>query len=202
MTHSDLKEKYKNCTLCENVQSSLKVFGCGNLKAKIAVVGEGPGREEVAHKTPFVGAAGQLLDEILVGIKLKRDDLFFTNAILCRTDDKNRTPTKQECLNCRNRLFEELSIVKPKFTLLVGSPALRTVMGDQYKISESHGKWFTMLSQPCYFFYSCYHPAWILHSINDGEKKAKKITIWRDIKQFHYDMETMTESIPLILGDK
>ena len=198
----ELHNKYNSCTLCKDSLHSIKVFGEGPINPRVCVVGEGPGNDEVEKRRPFIGEAGQLLDKILLGIGLKRENVYYTNSVLCRTSSKNRTPTKQECLNCRNRLFEELSIVKPKFTLLVGSPALRTVMGDQYKISESHGKWFTMLSQPCYFFYSCYHPAWILHSINDGEKKAKKITIWRDIKQFHYDMETMTESIPLILGDK
>jgi uracil-DNA glycosylase len=195
MTHEEIKAKYANCALCGKCQTSHKVFGSGNLSAKIAVVGEGPGKDEVAEGVPFVGAAGKLLNEILAGIKLKRDDIFFTNTILCRTDDKNRTPTKEEYGNCRNRLFEELSIVKPRYTILVGSPALRTIMGEDYKISDCHGKWFTQLSEPCFFYFCCYHPAWILHSVNEGEEKAKKITVWKDIKFFHEVMTAIDATV-------
>jgi uracil-DNA glycosylase len=196
MTHEEIKQKYQGCTLCDKCLNSVKVFGSGNPAAKIAVVGEGPGREEVTELTPFIGEAGRLLDKILAGINLKREDIFFTNSVLCRTDYKNRTPTKQECLNCKNRLFEELSIVSPKFILLLGSTALKSIMGDNYKISECHGNWHTLLSKPCFFYFSTYHPAWILHSVNDGEIKAKKITIWKDMKKFYNDMEAITNSWP------
>lgn len=193
MTHEELKEKYKDCKLCDKCQNTVKVFGTGNLSAKIAVVGEGPGREEVAKLTPFVGPAGQLLDKILIAINLKREDLFFTNAVLCRTDDRNRTPTKTEYRNCRQRLFEELSIVNPTYTILAGSTALKSIMGDDYKIMESHGNWFTLLSAPCFFYFSILHPAWILHSINDGEEKAKKKIMWEDVKKLSAEIKILEE---------
>ena len=195
MTHSELKEKYKNCTKCSKCQNQTKVFGSGNLSARIAVVGEGPGKDEVAELTPFVGPAGQLLNKILAAVNLAREDIFFTNAILCRTDDKNRTPTKEECTNCRDRLFEELSIIKPKFTILTGATALNTVMSGDYKILKAHGQWYTLLSPPCYYYFSILHPAWILHSSTDGETKAKKMVMWQDIKKFSLEMETIDNSI-------
>jgi uracil-DNA glycosylase family 4 len=194
MNYTELKEKYGGCSLCDKCQNTHKVFGSGNLTAKIAVVGEGPGKDEVIEGKPFVGEAGKLLNKILAGIKLKRDDIFFTNAILCRTDDKNRTPTSQEYINCRKRLFEELSIVKPKYTILTGNTALKSIMGDAYRISECHGNWYTLLSEPCFFYFSLYHPAWILHSVNEGEEKAKKITVWKDVKFFH-EVMTAIENI-------
>ena len=189
-----LRELYKNCYKCSNCQNKIKVFGCGNLSARIAIVGEGPGKDEVAELTPFVGQAGKLLNDILLAIDLKRSDLYFTNAVLCRTGDTNRTPTKEEYSNCRKRLFEELTIVKPKFTLLLGSVALKSVMGsDNYKISECHGKWFTHLNEPCYFYYSLYHPAWILHSQSDEEERGRKKVYWNDMKKLRDDMESLGE---------
>ena len=168
MTQIELKETYRACTLCAKCQNNIKVFGSGNVHAKVAVVGEGPGKDEVSALTPFCGTSGILLNQILLGINLKREDIFFTNAILCRTSDTNRTPTQEEYKNCRKRLFEELTIVNPRYTLLTGSTALKTIMGDNYKITDCHGKWFTQLSRPCFFYFSIYHPAWILHSINEG----------------------------------
>ena len=184
MTHQELKEKYKDCKRCLKSQTQTKVFGSGNLSARIAVVGEGPGRDEVADLTPFVGQAGQLLNRILAAVNLAREDLFFTNTVLCRTSDTNRTPTREECTNCRDRLFEELSIVQPKFTILAGATALNTVMEGDYRILKDHGKWYTLLSKPCYYYFSILHPAWILHSSTDAETKAKKQVMWEDMKQF------------------
>ena len=72
MDLNNLKKEYTNCTKCSNCLTSVKVFGYGNPKARILVVGEGPGREECIQGIPFVGAAGKLLDKILGGIDLKR----------------------------------------------------------------------------------------------------------------------------------
>jgi len=193
MTYEDLRVKYQGCSKCTKCQNSVKVFGVGNPSAKIVVVGEGPGKDEVANLTPFIGAAGKLLDKILAAIDLKREDLYFTNSILCRTDDKNRTPTKTEYGNCRERLFEELSLIKPHYTLLVGSTALKTVMGDSYTIMKSHGQWYTLLSDPCYFYFPILHPAWILHSGTESETRAKKKVMWKDVKKFKEDIETLKE---------
>jgi uracil-DNA glycosylase len=188
MTCEEIQSKYNGCSKCINCLNQKKVFGWGNITAKIAIVGEGPGKDEVANGIPFVGAAGQLLDKILGAVGLKREDLYFTNAVLCRTNEKNRTPTKSEYTNCRLRLFDELNMVKPKMTLLVGSTALKTIMGDDYSVMETHGKWFTKLSPPCFAYFSLLHPAWILHSVNDGEIKAKKQIMWNDIRQFAKDI--------------
>ena len=194
-TREEFKNKWKDCTLCNKCKNGTKVFGWGSLTARIAVVGEGPGREEVNKLTPFVGPAGQLLDKILAAVNIKREDVYFTNTILCRTDDKNRTPSKTEYTNCRTRLFEELSLVNPRYTLLVGSTALKSIMGENYKVMETHGQWFTLLSKPCYFYFSLLHPAWILHSSTEGETRAKKQIMWKDIKLFAKDMVNLDLSI-------
>ena len=194
MILEDVKEKWKDCTLCKNSQTDVKIFGAGKRNAQIALIGEGPGREEVLQKTPFVGPAGQLLDKILDAIGFRREDLYYTNSVICRTDDKNRTPNKSECLNCRERLFEEISAVSPKYIILVGSIALRTVLGEDYKIMNTHGQWITTLQKPCYFYFSMLHPAWILHSSTPEETKAKKVTMWKDAKELKRTINIMNES--------
>lgn len=183
-TIEELKLKYKNCSKCSKCLNTEKVFGTGNSTARICVIGEGPGQEEVKQGMPFVGPAGQLLDKILACVNIKREDIYLTNVLLCRTSMTNRTPTREECTNCRDRLFEELSIVQPRFTILAGATALNTVMEGDYRILKDHGKWYTLLSKPCYYYFAILHPAWILHSSTDAETKAKKQTMWADIKEF------------------
>ena len=195
MINKKLIDQYKGCTLCPDCQNQLKVYGSGNLKAEIAIVGEGPGKDEVAEGIPFVGAAGQLLNKILAAVNLKREDLYFTNAVLCRMNDKNRTPTKTEYINCRKRLFDELNIIKPRITLLVGSIALKTIMGDDYTIMKSHGQWFTRLGDPCYFYFAIMDPGWILHSSTEGETKVRKRIMWQAIKEFKIGIEIFNDTI-------
>lgn len=190
MNLNDLKGKYNSCNTCTNCLTDTKVYGHGNADAKICVVGEGPGRYECEQGKPFVGPAGQLLDKILIAIGIKREDVYFTNTVICRTDYKNRTPTTKEMLNCRPRLLEELSIIKPNVTLLVGSPALKTIFGKDCKITSLHGTWMTLLSSPCYFYFPIYHPAWILHSATENEMKGKKRLIWKDIRIFKDGLES------------
>ena len=191
----DLKRYYSTCNKCTKCLNKVKVFGIGSLSASVCVIGDSPGKDEVTTTTPFVGEAGRLLDGILAAIDLVRDDLFFTNAMLCRTDDKNRPPTKEEYSNCRERLFKELSIIKPKFTLLLGRTALCSVMGSEtYKMSTSHGKWYTHLNEPCYFYYALYHPSWVLQSSSEGEMKIRKRIMWSDIRVFRDDIKSLGES--------
>jgi DNA polymerase len=189
MIHKEIQAKYKDCKLCESCDNKTKVFGGGNWKAKIAVIGEGPGKDEVVEGVPFVGEAGKLLNNILAAVQLKRDELFFTNSVICRTNDKNRTPTTKECINCRQRLYDEIFAVQPRFTLLVGATALKTIMGEDSAIMKMHGQWYTLLDKPCYFYYVIPHPAWILHSSTEGETKQKKKIMWTDIQKFRDDIK-------------
>ena len=186
------RDKHKDCKLCPHCMSEKKVFGHGNSNAEVCVIGEGPGEEEAERGRPFLGLSGQLLDKILAGVNIKREECYFTNTVVCRTSKDNRTPSTSEVHNCYPRLLEELSILKPKVCLLVGSSALRCIFGNEYRISDSHGKWLTTLGEPCYFYYPIYHPAYILHSSTHEEAKAKKEEVWKDIIKFKTDLETFT----------
>jgi len=195
MDFKELQTKYNTCTKCEKCLNGTKVFGVGSPKAKIVVIGEGPGNEEIKQVSPFVGPAGQLLNQILSSVGIKREEIYLTNALLCRTNSSNRTPTKEEYSNCRPRLFEELSIVKPKFALLVGNTPLKSVFGDNCMVSQTHGQCFTLLDKPCYYWFSLYHPAWALHSINEDDAKTKRMQMWTDAKKVVTEMKAIEENI-------
>ena len=166
-----------------------KVFGCGNPDADIMIIGEGPGEMEVENGVPFTGPAGQLLDKILEAVDVKREDCYFSNTIVCRTNEKNRTPSWDEIQNCAERLDEEINIVKPNVILMVGSPSLKRFFGKDSKVTECHGRWFLDFKPPYARYFSIYHPSWILHSSTPGEEKAKKRTVWEDMKIFKEDLE-------------
>ena len=187
----DLNLYNSSCTKCTSCINDKKIYGRGNLNASICVVGEGPGGEEYDNGSPFVGPAGQLLMRILSAIDIKEEDVYFTNVVICRTSDRNRTPSQDEVTNCSIRLFNELSIVKPKMTILAGATALKAVFGSRKRIGDCHGKWFTSLSEPSYFYFPIYHPSWILHASTPGEIKARKFTMWKDIQVFRDDLEVM-----------
>jgi len=189
----DLKNKYSDCTKCPNAINNKKVFGHGNLNAKIVVVGEGPEEAECKQGIPFVGIAGQLLDKILLSIEIKREDIFATNTVVCRTNTSNRIPTETECSNCRQRLFEELLIVSPQITILAGNSAIANILGADHRTSKDHGEWITTLTKPCVVCFPIYHPSWILHSATEGETKKKKLTMWHDILKFKEEMEVISE---------
>lgn len=188
-------DKYKECKKCTNCLTETKVFGRGNLNAKIVVIGEGPGKKEVESKIPFTGPAGELLINILSSIGIKRNSLYFTNIVICRTDIRNRTPLTSEVNNCRSRLIEELGIVQPKITLLVGSPALQAFFGPDYKISQHHGTWLTNLSEPCYYFFALFHPSWALHSSTEGERRARENLMYNDINIFRDELKTIISTV-------
>jgi DNA polymerase len=195
ITLEEIKEKYSDCCLCGNCQNKVKVFGNGNPTAEIAVIGEAPGSQEVKSRIPFTGDAGQLLDQMLDSIGIKRKDIFATNTVLCRTNDKNRTPSLQERNNCKKRLFEELSAVKPKFLIMAGTPALQSIFGDNYGVTKYHGKWLTTLSYPARYCFSIYHPSWLLHSSSEEERTSKRMITWKDMKTFRDDLNSLREYI-------
>jgi len=183
------QEKYSSCSKCDKCTNAQKVFGNGNTCAKIMIVGDNPGGIDIENGIPFAGPAGQLLDKILASIDLKREDLYYTNTILCRTNEKDRAPSWEEIQNCADRLDEEINIIKPNVILMVGSQSLKRFFGKDSKMSECHGRWFLDFKPPYARYFSIMHTSWILHSSTPGEETAKKRTVWEDMKIFKQDLE-------------
>ena len=152
----------------------------GNIKSKIMIIGEAPGRDEDEQGKPFVGKAGQLLDKMLSAIDLKREELYITNVIPWRPPN-NRTPTENEILEFLPFLQKQIEIVLPKYIFLMGSTAAKAILATPLSLSKLRGKWYkykTANIKESINVLVSYHPAYLLRS-PQYKKEA-----WIDLKMF------------------
>src|SRR5438093_5284602 len=127
----------RKCKLCEG--RTTIVFGSGHPRAEFVVIGEGPGADEDAQGLPFVGRAGQLLTKMLESVQLSRDDVFVTNAVLCRPPG-NRNPEADELAACRPFLDAKLGVIQPKVILALGSVATQALLKTKEPIGKLRGR--------------------------------------------------------------
>ena len=150
----------RDCDGCPNsVNRRNVVYGEGPLNAKIMLVGEAPGETEDVLGRPFVGKAGKMLDHILKGAGLIREEIYITNVVKCRPtkDGKNRTPTAEEIEICGKYLQGEIEMVKPRVICPMGASALAFFLpGDS--ISRIHGATYDSWSDEIVLI-PLYHPA-------------------------------------------
>ena len=138
----------------------------GNLNAKVMFIGEAPGRDEDEQGIPFVGRAGQLLNKMLLAIKLQREDVYITNVVNWRPPD-NRTPTDDEILEYLPFLQRQIDIVKPKFIFLLGGIAAKAILSTPLALGKLRGKWHEYKSlnlEESILTIASYHPAFLLRS--------------------------------------
>ncbi len=177
---ANLAKEVSACSGCELSQTRNNVVtGEGNLNAEIFFVGEAPGFEEDKHGRPFVGRAGKLLDKIITnGIGIKREDVYIGNVLKCRPPG-NRTPNPQEIASCKEYLFRQLRIIRPKVIIALGSPAAKTLLDTNESIGRLRGRFFDFhiegLSEPIKLM-PTYHPAYLLRN------PAEKSKVWNDIQ--------------------
>ena len=117
------------------------VFGVGNPQAEIMLVGEGPGANEDATGIPFVGRAGQLLDDMLAIIGLDRDRVYICNIVKCRPPG-NRDPLNVEQDACIGYLRRQIALVQPKILVCLGRIAAMRLIDDEFSITRDHGRWY------------------------------------------------------------
>ena len=127
-----LKQACSNCTKCDlHKDRNQAVFGSGPKQADIMIIGEAPGEKEDEQGLPFVGRSGQLLTTLLEAYDIHRNrDVFIANTVKCRPP-KNRTPLAAEIAACKPFLEAQLNLIKPKIILLLGSPALKSVLNEK-----------------------------------------------------------------------
>lgn len=171
-TWDDLRERVASCSRCILAQSRTQaVFGVGKRDADWMIVGEAPGAEEDRHGEPFVGRAGNILDEMLRAIGESRDSVFITNIMKCRPPN-NRDPEASEAAACRDYLQRQIELVQPKILLAVGKTAAQNLLGSSDAVSRMRGKEHQFNGIPLVV---TYHPAYLLRS------PAHKRKSWFDL---------------------
>jgi uracil-DNA glycosylase family 4 len=180
----ELKQLYtKSCNACHLAYSRKRwVFGAGNAEAMVMVIGEAPGAEEDEQGLPFVGAAGQLLTNMLAAIKLDRNkDIFITNVLKCRPP-ANRSPESTEIQLCAPLLYRQIEIIKPRAILLLGRIAAHAVLGVSESIAILRSKVHDYKGIPAMVIY---HPAALLRNAQ------YKRPAWEDLQKFQALLENL-----------
>ena len=150
----------QKCNLCLGRKNI--VYGQGNQKAQILFVGEGPGMQEDQQGLPFVGKAGQLLNQMLLSIAITRESIYITNLVKCRPPN-NRNPEKEEIKTCSEILDKQIELISPKMLVLLGSVALQWFFPEAGGIKKNHGKIFSYLFKEKEVpTLATFHPAFLL----------------------------------------
>lgn len=134
----DLTKKAEGLSLCKKWDTK-PVMGDGPLDARVVFVGEAPGKSEAQEGRPFVGMAGKFLVKELERIGLRREEVYITNVVKFRPPD-NRKPKPEEVTECTGILEEELRLIKPRVTVLLGDTAVKAVLDKNYTIGKNHGQ--------------------------------------------------------------
>lgn len=177
MTLEELKEKCSTCTACELCKTRTNcVFGVGNPNAKLMFVGEAPGEKEDLSGTPFVGAAGKLLDKYLAAVGIDREEVYIANILKCRPP-KNRDPLPEEEDACIGYLREQVKLIRPRIIACLGRISAKRLIKQDFRITEEHGVWF---ERGDFTMCAVYHPAALLR---DPRKKEAMLTDMQRIKE-------------------
>jgi DNA polymerase len=177
-----VREELGECRRCKLHPTRTNiVFGTGNPKAKLAFVGEGPGRDEDLQGKPFVGLAGQLLTKIIQAIQLTREEVYITNIIKCRPPG-NRNPEPDEIKACEPFLIKQLEVIRPKLICALGTFAAQTLLKTEERISLLRGKFHQYQGIP---LMPTYHPAYLLRNPNF------KRDVWEDMKKIKKEYEQL-----------
>jgi uracil-DNA glycosylase len=162
-----------DCTRCRLAQARTTiVFADGNPDADIMFVGEGPGADEDAQGLPFVGKAGQLLNNMIQAMGIQREDVYIANVVKCRPPG-NRTPERDECDTCGPFLLQQIETVKPKIIVALGATAAKYLLNVQDTMTNLRGKIYDLRGTPLIV---TYHPAFLLR---DPRQKKEA---WMDLQ--------------------
>lgn len=168
----DLAHRVKNCQACPLAKSRTQtVFGVGDHQADLVVVGEAPGYHEDQQGEPFVGRAGQLLDEILRAVGLGREQIYIANVLKCRPPN-NRDPQMEEVTQCTPYLKHQLELLAPKLIVAVGRHAAHFLLDSNQSLAKLRGQQHRYHDIPLIV---SYHPAYLLRKPGD---KAKALQDW------------------------
>ncbi|WP_216903444.1 uracil-DNA glycosylase family protein [Synechococcus sp. CCY 9618] len=191
-----LRQQCEACRRCGLAAARQQVvISRGDPKARLMVIGEGPGAQEDATGLPFVGRAGQLLDQMLASVGLDSNaDAYICNVVKCRPPD-NRKPTAQEMQACAPWLATQIAAVNPAVVLLAGATALEGVLGIRGGISRLRGQWHPWEGR---WMMPVFHPSYLLRNPSRQQGSPKWLT-WQDLQEVHRRLEaiaTGAEALP------
>lgn len=169
-----IREDLGDCTRCPLHKQGRKqiVFGVGNPRADIMFVGEGPGADEDQQGEPFVGRAGQLLNNMISAMGIRREDVYIANVVKCRPPG-NRTPEREECDTCSPFLLRQIAVVNPKIVVALGAVAAKTLLGVNDAMVNMRGRIYDFKNTKLAV---TYHPAYLLR---DPRQKKEA---WKDLQ--------------------
>jgi DNA polymerase len=166
------------CTRCRLSEGRTQVvYGVGSPQAELMFIGEGPGYHEDKQGEPFVGAAGQLLNQMLGEIGVSRADVYINNVVMCRPPG-NRDPLPDEIEACQPWLDERISIIDPAVVVTLGNWATRFVLGPRISISRVRGQRFPWNGRTVI---PTFHPAAILHG--GGQASSQMAALRSDFQE-------------------
>lgn len=172
-----LRGECESCTACElHTTRTNCVFGTGNVNADILFVGEAPGDNEDKTGIPFVGRAGQLLDQYLYAVDIPRESVYIANILKCRPP-KNRDPLPAEEDACMDFLRRQVKLIRPKIIVCLGRIAAMRLIRPDYKITKEHGEW---VQKGSFLITAVYHPALLLR---DPRRKEEMMVDMKKIKE-------------------
>jgi uracil-DNA glycosylase family 4 len=181
-----IREDLGECTRCKLHKQGRKqiVFGVGNPRAELMFVGEGPGADEDAQGEPFVGRAGQLLNNMIKAMGLQREDVYIANVVKCRPPG-NRTPEPDECDTCSPFLMRQVATIKPKVIVALGATAAKNLLAMNSSLGDLRGRFYDFKpagvrsndpAWPGARLAVTYHPAYLLR---DPRQKGEA---WKDLQ--------------------
>ncbi len=181
-----IREDLGDCTRCKLHKQGRKqiVFGVGNSSAELMFVGEGPGADEDTQGEPFVGRAGQLLNNMIKAMGLRREEVYIANVVKCRPPG-NRTPERDECDTCSPFLMRQIAVIKPKVVVALGAVAAKNLLAINAPMAELRGRFYDFMpagvrsNDPSWQgakLAVTYHPAFLLR---DPRQKGEA---WKDLQ--------------------
>lgn len=184
---AELEARVQECQACSLAKTRNRVvFGVGNPEAPLVLIGEGPGQNEDATGTPFVGRSGVLLDECLREQGITRKHIYICNVIRCRAclyqagRLQNRPPTQEEVKACQPWLEQTLQIIQPLVILCLGAPSANTIIHRNFRMTSERGVWYE--SKYARHTMASWHPAYILRLEGEAYEAARRELV-RDIEE-------------------
>ena len=174
-----IREEIGECTRCALHKGRNKiVFGDGSPTARLMFVGEGPGADEDEQGVPFVGKSGQLLNNMIGAMGLRREDVYVANIVKCRPP-ANRAPEPVEANTCTQFLLRQMDVVQPEVVVALGATAAMYLLGVKQTLASLRGRFHPVRGAKCVV---TFHPAYLLRD------PTKKGDAWKDLQMVMAEM--------------